>query len=766
MNFDGYFRFVSYGFVGTAFVALALTGEIDAVALILYSAALAGSFYADVKERTRFRLREWMWRTMAVGYVPFFFIDSAFISKSRVVALVHMALFASAAKLFQDKKDRDWVFLYLIAFFEMLLAAGLTFSGTFVGSLVLFTFFFVSVLAAFEIRRARREVVMAGEEMISRSRPHEQGATFKPARVRYLVSASGLQLAAVAALTLPLFFLIPRFGGSGVVRGFGGGETLTGFSRSVKLGDIAKIKDNSRIAMRVQVDRDPGRWLRWRGVALDYFSGRSWQSMLKSVDREQERVVLVGEGSDGGGRYQRSYLVWPEERADASQPSNLFRQDVILEPLGVGTLFAAPKVIRVRGTMPRLIAQESGDISTDGANTRKVYTVFSNIQTPSEIELHADSSSFYPAELATAYVQLPDPRRGELGVDPRVRQLALEVTVGKTAQYEKARAIETYLKQNMSYSVELKPTQGDPLAEFLFGQRRGHCEFFATAMAVMLRTLGIPARVVNGFQMGEYNEISGMYTVRDRDAHSWVEVYFPGLRAWVEFDPTPAAGINDYSGGGFAAKLRKYLDAAELFWMDYVVTLDRDEQASIMVGLQHRVIGVRQHVADYYQEAKRWVLDKVRGWLLEREWSPRDLWWIAAALALASIAALSSAARRGATATGYESWWRRLFILPGWKAKHDRASAILFYEQMLATVSRAGMIKMPYETPAEFAGACRLEAVGEITEIYNRVRFGGATLGEQEANRVAELLKRLKTDMTRATRTRRPKANSNISRKN
>lgn len=763
MSFDAYFRFVSYGFVGTAFVALALTREIDVVSIALYSAAMAASFYADIKETKRFRLREWMWRTMAAGYVPFFFIDSAFISKSRVVALVHLALFASAAKLFQHKQDRDWVFLYLIAFFEMLLAAGLTFSTTFIGSLVLFTFFFVSVLAAFEIRRTRREVMRAGEETIVRSRPQQRGATFKPPRVRYLVSASGLQLAAVATLTLPLFFLIPRFGGSGVVRGFGGGETLTGFSRSVKLGDVAKIKDNSRIAMRVQLDHEPGRWLRWRGVALDHFSGRSWQSTMKSVDREQERI-LVGEGSDRAVQYQRSYLVWPDDRTDPSQP-NLLRQDIILEPLGVGTLFAAPRVVRVRGTMPRLITQESGDISADGVNTRRVYTAFSNIQVPSELELHADSSTFYPADLAAAYVQLPDSQRGELPVDPRVRQLALEVTAGKLSLYEKARAIETYLKQSLTYSLDLKPTQGDPLAEFLFEERRGHCEFFATAMAVMLRTLGIPARVVNGFQMGEYNDISGMHTVRDRDAHSWVEVYFPGLRIWVEFDPTPAAGINDYSGGGFAARLRKYLDAAELFWMDYVVTLDRDEQASIMIGLQRKFTGVREHVTEYYQLAKHKMLETVRVWLLDREWKRSDLWWIAAAIAaIAAIAALSSGRRRGNPAAGYMSWWSRLFILPGWKSRHDRReSAILFYEQMLATVSRAGLIKMPYETPAEFAGACSLATVGEITEIYHRVRFGGATLSDQEASRVTELLSCLKNDIRRARQLHRSKTNSNSS---
>src|SRR5258708_20992374 len=107
-----------------------------------------------------------MWRALSIGYVPFIFVDGALIS-NRVLALVHMTLFVSAAKLFQNKRDRDWVFLYLIAFFQMLLAAGLTFNATFMASLATFLFFFISTLAAFEIRRARREVDNLEEETIT-----------------------------------------------------------------------------------------------------------------------------------------------------------------------------------------------------------------------------------------------------------------------------------------------------------------------------------------------------------------------------------------------------------------------------------------------------------------------------------------------------------------------------------------------------------------------------------------------------------------------
>src|SRR5262245_26273350 len=122
---DSYFNTTSYGLVATAVLAMGLTGEVDAISLVLYSIAWAVCYWRDRRNSRRLRVREWLWRTLALLYVPFVLLDAAAVSGNRIKALVHMTLFLSALKLFQDKRDRDWVFLYLIAFFQMLLAAGL-----------------------------------------------------------------------------------------------------------------------------------------------------------------------------------------------------------------------------------------------------------------------------------------------------------------------------------------------------------------------------------------------------------------------------------------------------------------------------------------------------------------------------------------------------------------------------------------------------------------------------------------------------------------
>src|SRR5262245_3985672 len=179
MKFDSYFRLTSYALIGSAFAALALTGEVDGLSILLYPVAFVGAFVADARGMSRWRLREWMWRVLVALYIPFMISDALFLS-NRILALVHLSFFASAVKLFQNKENRDCVFLYLIAFFQMLLAAGLTFNAVFVAALITFVFFFISTLAAFEIRRTQLEVTELRpqkdglqEEVITKLKPRE-----------------------------------------------------------------------------------------------------------------------------------------------------------------------------------------------------------------------------------------------------------------------------------------------------------------------------------------------------------------------------------------------------------------------------------------------------------------------------------------------------------------------------------------------------------------------------------------------------------------
>jgi hypothetical protein len=254
--------------------------------------------------------------------------------------------------------------------------------------------------------------------------------------------------------------------------------------------------------------------------------------------------------------------------------------------------------------------------------------------------------------------------------------------------------------------------------------------------------------------MGELNELNNFYTVRESDAHSWVEVYFPRSEAWIEFDPTPSAGINDYSGGGLMARLRRYADAMEVFWLDYIVTLDQDEQASLMVEIQHRLMGLKERALSYYVAAKEWIRQLVSDYLTPKHWGTRDTirlmvgLLVTGAASLAGYVVMAHRKRRRLAPTGYGPWWHRLFILPTWRRRIARGnhaeSAVLFYEQMLVIARRGGLIKHPGQTPVEFAAASGFRQIVEITSMYNQVRFGGLRMEESASRRISILIAELR----------------------
>ena len=189
----------------------------------------------------------------------------------------------------------------------------------------------------------------------------------------------------------------------------------------------------------------------------------------------------------------------------------------------------------------------------------------------------------------------------------------------------------------------------------------------------------------------------------------------------------------------------------------------------MMVDLQHRLLTTKDRALNYYDIAKRWFR-AAAGSILDREW---DLATILKLLALvAALVAVTAglyvtfaySKRRRFAPTGYGPWWHRLFILPRWRrpgiaARDPRASAVLFYEQMLAIVARAGLIKKPEQTPIEFAERAGFSQVDEITAVYNRVRFGGARLDDSEAKKVSRLLADLKRESRWETRKKKEKNN-------
>lgn len=161
------------------------------------------------------------------------------------------------------------------------------------------------------------------------------------------------------------------------------------------------------------------------------------------------------------------------------------------------------------------------------------YAVVSSVSVASERELR-NASTEYPGWISERYLQLPS------NVPERVRLLAQEVTAGATNPYDKATRIQDYLRAfRYNENIQAPPPGVDPVDHFLFTMREGYCDYFSTAMVVMLRSLGIPARISAGYFTGEFDSNRGYYLVREANTHAWPEVFFPEY-GWIEFEPTPS----------------------------------------------------------------------------------------------------------------------------------------------------------------------------------------------------------------------------------
>lgn len=683
-------------------------------------------------EKTRWQLTERIGLIVVLLSLPLFYLDWKYqmtVAEARervgVSALAHLILFLSAVKLLQIKADRDWVFLYLISFFEVLLAAGLSISPLFVLLLGLYSLCALCTIVAFEIRKAGRRIdaketrllVPPDSTFLRRMTKRHAGKHTGIAR-RLPFAAVGL-LVLIFVMALPLFLIAPRFGNGTFARTNRGLTGFVGFSESVTLGAIGELQRGNEVVMRVRVEDPQGlsnRNLKWRGIALDDFNGLGWR---RSRPAESHMFPSNERGLFQLGTTEGLHLVTT--------------QTFYLEPIDTGILFVAPRVIAVQGAFGEMLRDSEGSLSVIRSDQERIsYKVFSDTTEPDENVLRADTQE-YTADFAR-YLQLP-PR-----LDSRIEMLARDVIAraGAKNRFDQSRAIETFLRNDYGYTLDLKAGGKDPLADFLFRVREGHCEYFATAMAVMLRTQGIASRVINGFQTGAFNDASGAYTVTQRDAHSWVEVYFPESGVWISFDPTPASGRNTYESTGLSGSFGKYAEAIELLWIQYVVSYDRQEQRSLASSVRTTLSDYRQAIAAEFRDLKNSTIGWLRSIISGESLSSFAGVFRLLILSLSAIAlALLGFLLRRVIRLGF---WRGIQF---WHGPSDAAHSIEFYERMTRLLSSRGLARAEGETPLEFATAIgNFEAI-KITEAYNRVRYGERALSQDEMIEIEDLLKHI-----------------------
>jgi transglutaminase-like putative cysteine protease len=497
----------------------------------------------------------------------------------------------------------------------------------------------------------------------------------------------------ILLITAVLFFLLPRTARE--IAGFlpPGGVRLSGFGDHVGLGAIGRIQRDQRAVMHVKAYTSTlPAGLKWRGDVLTDFDGRTWsEGGAERVPVRMERgAVAVADG-------------WQRRRIGTR---SLYRVEV--EGTGSPTLFVAgtPEFLNVGSA--RLLQSAASTFRMLGSDGRGLHYEVSAFLNPAPGSIPEPRTFALTAAERERFLRLPR-------VDTRIRELAVQDTAGADNDAMRAHLLEHHLRRDYGYTLELpKVEPRDPLVNFLFERREGHCEYFASAMAVMLRTLGIPARLVDGFQSGQYNPYSGQIVVRASDAHAWVEAFLDG-QGWLTFDPTPYGKPQEENS--LIAKLRLWADAANTFWGEWVLSYDLTRQM--------RVAGDLNSSAAHWSER---AMANVKGWATSPWRRPAPWLWVVLLFAVAG---------------GAIAFRRRQTFTPGRRNTLNNESARL-YARMLRLMEKRGLPKAASSTADEFAAAASTSPWGaqvrDFTDEYQRLRFGAA---DRDLQRLRQILGQL-----------------------
>jgi hypothetical protein len=671
-------RLVTYLLVATGVAALygaGLIGPVGAGLVVL--AILVG--WGHEQARARGAVRPALGYGLVGAAAVAITVDLFYLAYSLLDGMVHLLLFLILLRLFVRRGLRDLRDAGLLSFFMLVAAASISFSLSF---LAVFVVFLVLGTWMLILNHVVTELEQAGREGAASSATRRVFFRGPLTRVSLVAAAITFSLAG------GLFFIIPRVGQAALPLRAQLGRMVTGFSDRVDLGSFGDIESDHTVVMRVyltdeRVEPASLPELRWRGVAFDQFDGRAWSSAAAP-----RRYLRRGAAGDFGVGFPRG-------------TGPLLRQEIFLEPMGTDAVFGAPRVLRLEMHSPTLVVDDMGSLSTASATARLHYVVESELEEPGR----PVAPGTRPAPGLTAadrarYLQLP-------ALSPDIARLAREATAGTRDAATAARRIGVYLSTRYRYTLALRrETARPPLEEFLFVRRSGNCEYFAAAMAVMLRSEGIPSRVVAGFQHGEWNPYGRYFMVRLSDAHSWVEAYVDG-QGWVAFDPSPRGEVATAAPGPVSL----YLDAARMRWYRYVINWSLGDQVHLAASVHRQATDVRL------------------GFSWPRHWrvSPALMASAGLAVALGLGWLLHRRGRRG-------------------RAGGPAPSVPAFYERALRLLARRGLAPAAAETARQFAARVgsaapeRAEPFARLTRHYERARFGATALTETEWQDVTHAL--------------------------
>jgi len=612
--------------------ALTLTGEIGtgylAAAWIFWALSWTMDRFPGPQEKLR------RYETGAVVVFIAVFVFDFFAKQNTIfVSLSHFLLLFQMLKLAGRKTRSDAMQIFLFGFFQLLAACTLSVNAS---HAIILLLLIPNATAALFWNYVEQESEKAHLPI-----PETALQPFRRLTLWMCLSAIPINL----ALTVSVFILFPRLNLNVAMPGFNTGRS--GYIDQVNLAQSGNLgNDNSTVLWLAFLNaQDRKEWDGYlRGTTLDFFDGRQWSSSKGEVST---RFLADSNGVFTLGRPARGF-----------KP---LRQMITLINTSGSTLFAAGLPIQVVAPLQIVQREISGCLHWNSNWRRPLrYQVLSDVQT----------SRPPSPEKGEALLQLPNiPMQ-------RIQVLTRGIT-GKRTGAAAALAIESYLRTHMHYSTELGSAGvSNPVEDFLFVKQRGSCGPFASAMALMLRLEGIPARVVAGYYKGEWNEPAGQILIRERDAHAWVEAYIAG-KGWVTLDPTPRESLVGTESHGWRT-LQQYWDYLGFKWDKLVVEYDLYAQIKALESVRDTSEKLNNRIAQWWGKRPGGKTQPSAGWKPSR-WI-RPLGWL---LILPLFFWVFTRRHRADSLT--------------------EETAVKRYRWMLKQLARKGMPKESSETGWEFA---------------------------------------------------------------
>ncbi len=738
MTFRAMYRASFYLMLTFATLVLSVDATGDNPLAMLYPlvVALAGVlafFLVDLKPR--FHLSRDLASLLALLTVGLSLAEYQYDNLLLVLSAAHWLVYLQLIKMFLPKTVEDDWFLFLLGVIQVLVGGVISQSDN-VGIILMcwaLTSLWVLTLFALQRESLRMARVPFGSndlEPTDRAEPYRGlfDLAFVFATIR--VAAITLALGGLIFLAMPRRAMTANSIASDSV-----GKHLSGFDDEVQLGQLGEILENDSVVMSIeQFDLDNNRISRdstdseqrWRGVTLDrYDKGRWRRPSLRNTS-----VTL------GMPQYEKDKRV--------------VRQQIKLEPTDSPVLFGLRPIVD-KDAHDKRFDPELNEI--DGSLYRsdsRAVPIDYRIDSIPGADL-AQRGETYPSE-----EYLLNLRSIPVEIATQIRPIAEAVVaeIDPTDRRARVEALDRYLRDPASgyrYTLAMSVVDPDldPAVDFLLNRKEGHCEYFATALTLLIRSVGIPARMVNGFKGGDYNAVAGLTTVRQKHAHSWVEAlvepFSPsGDKAfWLTLDPTPTDQRNESVArvGGMIGNFRQLTDLIRYIWVFYIVGFNSDRQNRYLYGpirelFLHAIRGFRI------------MGDTIRTWLhfpsFESFFSVRGFLvsFVTLLLLAGTIRLLVVLGQR---------IWRRT------RGKNldtsPQAVGNLFYRRLLATLESVGVTRLVTETPREFARRAAQFLAGRgsdsatvadvpplVVDAFYRIRFGNHALNESDHHHLAARL--------------------------